>query len=171
MGRQTPFLPVLQRPGTPEAAEAAVGILELCLGSGVEVLCSTEEVEALHAAVLVALPVLEAVERTAERIPHLPPQQQALSGGIRLVNVAEVRRQYEVTLAAMGVRGHATEAQARAAVRKKGTGGMKLRRHHTHAYTEVAAEQRVLIGLARLLVTEHRHNFMASVPKVEAEAT
>ena len=158
-------------PGAPEAAEAAVGILEFCLGSGAEVLGSAEEVEALHAAVLVALPVLEAMETTSERIPHLPRQQQALSGGIRLVNVAEVRRQYEVTLAAMGVRGHASEAQARAAVGRKGTGGMKLRRQHTHAHTEVAAEQRVLIGLGRLLVTEHRRNCMASVPKVEAEAT
>ena len=148
-----------------------MGILEFCLGSGVNILCSEEEVECLHAAVLVALPVLEAVERTAERIPHLPHQQQQLSGGIRLMNIAEVRRQYEVTVAAIGVRGHATEGQARAAVRKKGMGGMKLRRHHTHAYHEVGAEQQVLTGLARILVEEHKHNSSTSVPKVETYAT
>lgn len=162
-----------QRPGVPEVAEAVLGFLEACLGAGQEFFGSPEEVEKFHAMIFSSMPKFEALERTAQRIPFGGPVLQSINGGIKLVNVKEVKTHYEVQVAAMGIRGNLTEAQALIAVQKKGLQNIKLKPRHTgpaHAYIERTSEHRILVGLSRLLVTEHRRYFWATMPKFEMDS-
>eukprot|EP00897_Mesotaenium_endlicherianum_P000462 jgi/Mesen1/10416/ME000818S09892 len=162
-----------QRPGVAEVAELALGLVEACLGGAA--LLPPEEAEQLHALVLAEGTTFEALARLAERLQLSggPTRSPAITGGIKLVNIKEVTQHYEVQVAAMGVRGRPSEAQALEAVRKKGAAGLRLRARHVgpvHTHTEGTSEFRILNGLVRLLVVEHRRHFWASMPKLELES-
>lgn len=76
-----------------------------------------------------------------------------------------MRFQYEVQIAALGVRGQATFEQALLAVKKKGLANLKLKNSYAgpgHSYTESTVELRILINLVRLLVSEHRQRLTSS---------
>eukprot|EP00850_Spirogloea_muscicola_P013301 SM000089S23857 [mRNA] locus=s89:383658:387362:+ [translate_table: standard] len=156
-----------QKPDVPEVAGLIVALMESSLGLGSDLLAATEEVERMHSIVISQMTAFEGLLATAERFPS--PK----SGPIKLVNIAALRQHYEVQVAAMGVQGVPSQQQALAAVRKKGTTGLKLKNRHAgpmHTYSEGTKETRILHSLLRTLTAQQRQLQWASTPKFELEA-
>ncbi|CAM6104686.1 unnamed protein product [Calypogeia fissa] len=154
-----------QRPGVPELAELTLGIIESCLGNSQDLCASPDETDRLHAMVMAHMSGFEQLVRTASSTPFGDGGKSATRGGIRIVNISSVKFQYEVQIAALGVRGQPTFEQALLGVRKKGLANLKLKHSYAgpgHSYTEGTVEHRILINLVRLLVSEHRQRLTSS---------
>ncbi|KAH7288842.1 hypothetical protein KP509_31G046400 [Ceratopteris richardii] len=150
------------RPGAIDLIEIVLGVLESCLGGSQDLFSVPEVSEQLHAVMMCHMGTLESLMERATS-PTFNP-------AINLSNLNAVKSQYEIQIAAMGIRGNPTYEQALQAVQKKGMLSLKLKAKHagpTHAYVEGTVELRCLINTARSLVALHRKRTSMRPPRLE----
>ena len=75
-----------QRPGVPELASLALGIIELCLGSNPELWAGPDETERIHAIVMAHILSLEQLVQIAASSPFGDMAKSPVRGRIQLVS-------------------------------------------------------------------------------------